>query len=45
VLESVLLDADAPTPEVGRPAQLLAAAPDDRTYVPAIARSSERFRG
>ena len=38
VLESVLLDADAPTPEVGRPSHLPAAAPDDRTYVPAVAR-------
>ena len=40
VLESVLLDQDAPTPEVGRSAHLLTAAPDDRTYVPAVARRS-----
>jgi O-acetyl-ADP-ribose deacetylase (regulator of RNase III) len=39
VLESVLLEAgDAPTPEVGRPSRLVASAPDDRTFVPAVAR-------
>ncbi|WP_309893651.1 serine/threonine-protein kinase [Archangium sp.] len=38
VLESVLLAADAPTHEVGRPARLVAGAPDDKTYVPAVAR-------
>jgi serine/threonine-protein kinase len=39
VLESVLLDAaHVLMPEVGRPSQPVAGAPDDRTYVPAVAR-------